>query len=126
MGCIYSARQSILSNLYRRHKVKPQHGKVCEVIFCERLVIQMSMQTPESPQPPNSHPVSRKVGDYYFAVTSDNYKIYFPLPVNKNAYLPVNLRRQLCDISCKLVGNNIVRRDFPAVYVFDPLYIVRL
>jgi hypothetical protein len=86
----------------------------------------VGVYTSKSPQPPHPYPIRRKVGDDYFVVIADDYKIYLPLSVNEDAYLPPEFRGDLSKVSCKLMGDNLMRRDFPAVYVLQPFYIIRL
>ncbi|MDQ7787130.1 MAG: hypothetical protein RDU01_05940 [Thermodesulfovibrionales bacterium] len=123
--CELEIARKPVSHSYGSYEVKPEQRQVCQVILCERFLIEMCVNQPETPERFSSQRIAFQFWDKYPSCIADNYMSDSAGPFDQNTDLSVDFEGDFCEVSCKFRGYNFTGYP-PPVYPFECIQVTGL
>ncbi|MEE2703966.1 MAG: hypothetical protein VX614_08105 [Myxococcota bacterium] len=113
------AREALLVDVDRDHRVETQELKVGEVVPRERLSAQVSHDAAKTPESPGPAAHALEVGEFDPEGIADRHVLDRASSGNQRAHLTSGIARNRRELPCELLRNQPVARDSALVQVSE-------
>jgi len=108
------------------HHIQSQKSEICQILSCQRLSLQVSMNEAKSSQPENSGSITGEVRNRNSLLISHHDEFDRSSAAYQNADLSPNFIRKFTKEAGNFRCDNLSRGDFLSVDVLDSPDLIRL